>query len=92
MAQPQETAKKASKGSVQLRPINGRLQLRFRYGGKRHYLSLELADTPTNRKFAQAKASEIENDILYERFDQTLAKYKPPRALSLVDDSPPSSP
>lgn len=51
-----------------------------------------MADTPKNRGAAQLKAALIEEDIYQERFDQTLAKYKPPRALSLVDDSPPSSP
>jgi len=67
---------RASKGSVSIRVSNGRLQLQFRHAGKRHYLSLGLADTPANRKLANLKASEIEKDILYERFDPTLEKYK----------------
>jgi integrase len=44
-----------------------------------------LADTPESRKLAELKAAEIEKDILFERFDPTLEKYKPQaRRLSLV--------
>jgi len=77
---------RASKGSVSIRVSNGRLQLQFRYAGKRHYLSLGLPDTPESRKLAILKASEIEKDILYERFDPTLEKYKhqSQRQLSIV--------
>jgi integrase len=67
---------KSSKGSVVIISSHNRLQLRFSYGGKRHYLSIGLPDTPTNRKLAELKASEIEKDIIYERFDPTLKKYK----------------
>ncbi len=72
------------KGSVALLSSNGRLQLRFSYGGKRHYVSTGLADTATNRQLAQTRASEIEKDILEERFDETLEKYKPKSALSTI--------
>jgi integrase len=41
-------------------------------------------DTPANRKLAEFKAREIEKDILYERFDPTLGKYKPELVLSTV--------
>lgn len=75
---------RASKGSVSILSSNERLQLRFHYGGKRHYISTGLADTPANRKLAEFRASEIEKDILYERFDPTLEKYKPKSALSTV--------
>ena len=37
------------------------------------------------------KASEIEKDILYERFDSTLKKYKPQSALSTVTPATPIS-
>jgi integrase len=46
---------KASKGSVVIISSNERLQLRFSYGGKRHYISTGLADTPNNRKLAELK-------------------------------------
>jgi integrase len=74
---------KASKGSVQIITSNGRLQLRFRYAGKRHYISLGFPDTPENRKLAEMKVREIELDILANHFDQTLQKYKPQAALSV---------
>lgn len=75
---------RASKGSVSILSSNGRLQLRFSFGGKRHYLSTGLPDTVANRKLAELKASEIEKDILFERFDPTLEKYKPTSSLSTV--------
>jgi integrase len=73
---------KAFKGSVQVKNSNRRLQLVFSYGGKRHYLSTGLVDNLTNQRLVQLKASEIEKDILYERFDPTLEKYKPQSALT----------
>jgi integrase len=76
------TTSKASKGSVQVIVSNGRLQLRFRFGGKRHYLSLGVSDTPINRKLAEAKARQIELDILSDNFDQSLTKYKPRSAFT----------
>ena len=67
-----------------------RLQLRFNYGGKRHYLSTGLADTVANRKLAELRAAEIEKDILFERFDPTLEKYNPRSVLSTVTPITPS--
>jgi integrase len=71
------------KGSVAIIVSNGWLQLRFNWGGKRHYLSLGLQESKANRKVAEAKAKLIESDIIYERFDPTLQKYKPQTALSV---------
>jgi integrase len=82
---------KASKGSVSVINSNDRLQLRFRVQGKRYYLSTGLADTPANRKLAELKAAEIEKDILYERFDLTLEKYKSQSALSTVTSTTPAT-
>jgi integrase len=76
--------RKASAGTVQLKPSNGRLQLVFTHAGRRHYLSLGLTDTPMNRKAATAKAKLIEGDIVFERFDPTLEKYKAHSSLSIV--------
>ena len=73
---------KASKGTVQVLNSNGRLQLRFRFANKRHYISLGLADTVPNRKLAEMKAREIELDMLSGHFDQTLLKYKPHSAFT----------
>jgi integrase len=69
------------KGTVGIETNNGRLRLRLPrhvYGGKQKYFYLGLADTKANRRIAQAKAAVIEADILFERFDPTLGKYKAP--------------
>ncbi|MFM7428055.1 MAG: Arm DNA-binding domain-containing protein [Elainella sp.] len=76
--------RKASKGSVQIKSSNNRLQLVFNFVGKRQYLSTGFADTPANRKLAEMKARQIELDILSGNFDSTLAKYKPQSALDAV--------
>ncbi|MFB2922383.1 MULTISPECIES: tyrosine-type recombinase/integrase [Aerosakkonema] len=73
-----------SKGSVAVIVSNNRLQIRFSYMEKRHYFSLEVADTQQGRKLAEEKASEIELDILNGCFDSTLAKYKPKSHLVLL--------
>ncbi|MEB3214667.1 MAG: tyrosine-type recombinase/integrase [Nostocales cyanobacterium 94392] len=68
---------RASKGSVSVILSNGRLQLRFHFARKRYYISTGYPDTPHHRKLAKLKASEIEKDILFERFDpKDLGKYK----------------
>lgn len=69
------------KGSVNLDVSRGLLRLRLPrhlFSGKQVYIHLGLSDTPINRRIAQAKAQVIEADILFERFDPTLAKYKAP--------------
>jgi integrase len=77
-----EPQSKSSKGSVQIKTSNGRLQLVFSHAGKRHYLSLGLPDSKTNRKLAEMKARAIELDIVSSNFDPSLTKYKPQAALS----------
>ncbi|AFY54259.1 protein of unknown function (DUF3596) [Rivularia sp. PCC 7116] len=73
----QKSNKKASKGTVQIKTSNERLQLVFSFGGKRHYLSTGFTDTKANRKLAEMKAKQIELDILCNNFDITLVRYKP---------------
>lgn len=52
--------------------------MRFHFAGKRHYISTGYPDTPQHWKLAELKASEIEKDILCERFDpKDLSKYTP---------------
>ena len=78
---------KASKGSVGVESFQNRLRLRLPrqlFGGKQTYLTLGMADTPENSQLAEAKAKQIESDIAFERFDPTLAKYKPQSHLTLV--------
>lgn len=67
------------KGSVGIESFQGRLRLRLpRSLTKTRYLTLGLADTPINRKIAEAKAKLIESDIVFERFDSTLKRYQAP--------------
>jgi len=75
---------KASKGSVQIKVSNGRLQLVFSFEGKRHYISTGFSDTSANRRAAEMKARQIELDIVSGNFDFTLAKYKSQSSLSSV--------
>jgi len=85
--------KKSKTGSVQLKLSNNRLQLVFSFGGKRHYLSLGLADTPYNHKQAQDKAFEIQRDMDYGQFDpNNLDKYKIGVSLTTVEPVTPITP
>ena len=68
--------RKAKSGSVTIRNSNNRLQLVFTHGGKRHFVSLGLSNTPLNRKMAQDKAFEVQRDIEYGEFDPTYQKYR----------------
>jgi integrase len=79
-----DTSGRTSKGSVAILCSNNRLQLRFNYGGKRHYLSLGLPDTKVNRKAAELKVQIIERDIAYGEVDLTLQKYKPQNSLEAI--------
>lgn len=67
---------RASRNIVSIISSNGSLQLRFTHQGSRRYLSLGLRDTPSNRKLAEAKAKMIEADIVYERLDASLDRYR----------------
>ncbi|MBW4465679.1 MAG: DUF3596 domain-containing protein [Pegethrix bostrychoides GSE-TBD4-15B] len=72
--------RKASKGSVGIEVFQGRLRLRLPrqlYEGKQKYLTLGIADTAQNHKLAEAKARQIELDILAGYFDASLEKYRP---------------
>ncbi len=79
------------KGKVGVSSHNGVLRLsipRSLYGGKQKYLYLGLKDNSTNRKFAEAKAQRIEADILYERFDPTLERYKSQKNVKIEQPQP----
>ena len=64
------------KGTVAVNQRKGMLRLRWRHQGHPYEMALGMSDTPLNRHLAQGKASEIQADIAYGRFDATLAKYK----------------
>jgi integrase len=67
---------KASKGTVVVRCVKGRLRLVWSFGGKRYFFALELTDSKTNRTIAELKAKQIERDIANDLFDPTLEKYR----------------
>ena len=67
---------KTPKGSVAIRVSNNRLQLVYRYLGKRIYFSLGLPDSKANRAYAQSIASKIQMDILSGNYDITQQAYK----------------
>lgn len=76
---------KQSKGSVGVEVFQRRLRLRLPrelFEGKQKYLTLGLSDTKVNRKLAEMKKAQVVEDILKERFDLTLAKYKPSQSQS----------
>jgi hypothetical protein len=78
--------KRSSKGSVGIETFQSRLRLRLPhqlYDGKQKYLTLGLEDTLSNRKVAEAKAKQIKSDIVLEKFDYTLDKYRPDHAKSV---------
>lgn len=67
------------KGKVGVSVNNGSLRLRLPrgvFGGKQKFISLGLKDTPQNRRIAKAKAQQIESDILFNNFDQSLKRYQ----------------
>jgi integrase len=83
------SGRKATAGSIKVKDSNNRLQLVFTHGGKRHYISLGLTNTPINRKLAQEQAFQIQRDIEYGEFDPTYERYRVQSALTTV--SPPST-
>ncbi|MBW4493826.1 MAG: DUF3596 domain-containing protein [Oscillatoria princeps RMCB-10] len=62
-----ESKQEASKGTIGVESVQGRLRLRLPsqlFAGEQKYITLGLADTGLNRKAAEAKAREIELDII----------------------------
>ncbi|GAB4199870.1 MAG: hypothetical protein Fur006_50920 [Coleofasciculaceae cyanobacterium] len=83
-----KTQYKTPKNSVGIESCQGRLRLRLPrrvYGGTQKYLTLGLTDTSENRKLAELKARQIEQDIISDNFDSTLAKYRPQTHLTVVE-------
>lgn len=69
-------ATRAKKGTVSVTTDRDRLRLGWCYKGKRYFLFIGLPDTITNRRVAEAKASQIELDMMSGHFDPTLRAYK----------------
>jgi integrase len=74
-----------SKGTVQIKVSNSRLQLVFSWQGQRYYLSIGLPDTPLNRKGAERVARQIELDFVSGNFDPSLDKYRPQSVLRVQE-------
>ncbi|MGB3293149.1 MAG: tyrosine-type recombinase/integrase [Phormidesmis sp.] len=72
---------------VKVENDEGRLRLRFSYGGKRYAMAIGLPNSSVNRMVAQQKASQIELDIASGNFDPTLKKYKPARGSKKSSDA-----
>lgn len=68
--------KRSKKGTVAIRTKNGMLRLRWTYQGKRYELCTGLADSPLSRQAARGQAAEIQSDIYFQRFDETLDRYR----------------
>jgi integrase len=85
---------KASKGSVQTKISNGRIQLVFSYPvvnpegkikSKRFYLSTGYDETPLGKQQASILVAKIQRDINYGEFDASLNKYKSAAELAEVN-------
>lgn len=72
-----------AKGGISVEVFRDRLRLRWRFKGERYTIGLGYPNEPHYRKVAELKAKVIEADILYDRFDPTLAKYKQSQAPEL---------
>ncbi|MEO1349751.1 MAG: DUF3596 domain-containing protein [Cyanobacteria bacterium J06635_15] len=82
---------KNPKGNVSVESFRGRLRLRFRFNGQRYSMSLGIADTQINRRVAERRARQIEDDMRLQLthggdyFDPTLDKYKPESVLAVSE-------
>jgi len=62
-------------GYVSIEIVRGNYRLRWRALGQRFCLAIGKADTDAARVAAEARAQEINSDILFGRFDESLARY-----------------
>ncbi len=87
---------KASKGSVVVDSLKGRLRLRLPrslYPGQQaKYISLQIDDNLENRKLAEAKARQAELDIKSGNFDFSWNKYRIFNHLTVVPSSKEAEP
>lgn len=70
---------RAKKGTITIETRGNILRLRLPrtwFNGKLKYFNLHLPDNPENRQIALAKASIMQSDYIYERFDFSLEKYR----------------
>lgn len=62
---------------ISVKPLRGRLRIRWWYHGKDFTLTPGLSDTKQNRAYCQAIANKVLADCLMGEFDESLSKYKP---------------
>jgi len=62
-------------GNVSIELVSGNYRLRWRALGQRFCLAIGKADTDSARIASEARAQEINSDILFGRFDESLARY-----------------
>jgi integrase len=65
------------KGTVSIDTNRGWLRLRFTHQGERYAFAIGLPDSPSNRKYTERIARQIELEIVSGHFDTTLTRYKP---------------
>jgi integrase len=70
------TKTRTPKGVVRVESTQGRLRLRWTYGGKSFCLATGFPDTKECRQAAEIQAKRIQLDIMFGEFDITLQKYK----------------
>ena len=67
---------KSRKGEISVTNYNGRIRLRWRYQGVRYSLNLSCPYTDYNLPKASIVAASIKLDMIQEKFDITLEKYR----------------
>ena len=78
---------RTQKGEISIGNHNGRIRLRWRYGGHRYSLNLPFPYSPENMKYARLKVSELKVDMLKDCFDTSLEKYRPKADTPIVTQS-----
>lgn len=75
------------KGTVSITNTEGRIRLRWRYQEKRYSLNLA-AYNKLNLSKAKMVAANIERDMAFDVFDDSLEKYKPPKRKQIQEEEP----
>jgi integrase len=78
MKKPKNSIKIIIRGQAQMLSLS----LPKIYCGKRTSIALNISSNPENQMFAEFKAKQIEMDYITGHFDNTLAKYKPAKAIA----------
>lgn len=71
-------------GAVSVEIVSNNYRLRWHTGGRRFCLAIGKADTDAAKSAAEARAQEINSDIVFGRFDESLAKYSQTYAAKIV--------